>query len=204
MRSDRQGRAAQVIAWAWVVVVHAGLFWLLGLHERSGEQASNEARMRLVFLPRREPLPAPSPRPPASTAPPRLQVLPGPAAPPAATAGPTPATPTTGITAAIDTRLREPGAAWTHDAVPQPSFAPDPLRDRRAQLPGGERPETFRQRDPIAPADVVGFIGMLFGDPGPPCPRIKRNLAHLSAATSDHDRELLEEEFRRDQKYCRP
>ncbi len=59
-------------------------------------------------------------------------------------------------------------------------------------------------RDPLTPARVVGFIGKLFGDPGPPCPRIKDGIQGLLTATSDRERELLDEALRRDREYCRP
>jgi len=85
-----------------------------------------------------------------------------------------------------------------------PDFAADPLRSRRARLPGGTQAQKFRMREPVTPAKVAGLIGQLFGGPGDPCPRVRANISGLLTATSDHDRELLTEELRQFRDYCRP
>ena len=101
--------------------------------------------------------------------------------------------------------LLEQGREWARQQTPAPTFASDPLRSRRARLPGGDAPGTFRMRDPVTPARVVEAIGTLFGGgPSSPCPRIGSNIPHLLTATSDRERELLQEELRRDREYCRP
>lgn len=205
MRSNEQGRSTQVIACAWIVVVHAGLFWLLGLHDRVSGRQSDETRMRLAFVER---IVRPSARPPLPPAPRRgLRTLPARSDRPSVEIASKRAErdPAAALTAtATAGELLEQGREWARQQAPAPSFASDPLRSRRAQLPGGDRPESFRMRDPLTPARVVGFIGKLFGDPGPPCPRIKDGIQGLLTATSDRERDLLDEELRRDREYCRP
>lgn len=203
MRSNEQGRTTQVIAWAWVVVVHAGLFWLLGLHQHIGGRQHDETRMRLVFVER---IVRPSARPPRPPAPrPGLRTLPARSDRPSVeTASKRTEPDTTVAPSATAGELLEQGREWARQQAPAPSFAGDPLRSRRAELPGGDKPESFRMRDPLTPAHVVGFIGKLFGDPGPPCPRIKDGIQGLLTATSERERGLLEEALRRDREYCRP
>ena len=58
-------------------------------------------------------------------------------------------------------------------------------------------------RDPVSPASVMNAVAKGFGDPGPPCPRVKARLYGLLTSTSDKDRKLLEEELRRYQQFCR-
>jgi len=57
---------------------------------------------------------------------------------------------------------------WARQAPPldKPAFVPDPLRSRRAQLPGGERGDAFRQRPPASK-----FVGRLFVAGEDPCLR---------------------------------
>ncbi len=100
--------------------------------------------------------------------------------------------------------LIEQSRAWAHPQAPEPSFTSDPLRSRRAQLPGGDAPGRFRMREPVTPAQALAMVGKLFGDPGDPCPRIRSQLNGLLTAASDRERELLQEEVRRDREYCRP
>jgi hypothetical protein len=83
------------------------------------------------------------------------------------------------------------------------SFTNDPLRNRRAQLPGGDRRGSFRMKEPVSAASIVERIGEAFGN-RPVCPDIQGRIAGLLTATSDRERELLDEELRRDRAYCRP
>jgi hypothetical protein len=99
--------------------------------------------------------------------------------------------------------LLQQGHEWARQQAPSPTFTQDPLRSRRANLPGGEQADTFRMREPRSPASVMNSIAKAFGDPGPPCPRVKARLHGLLSATSDKERKLLEEELRRDQQFCR-
>jgi hypothetical protein len=200
----KQGYAAQVVAWLGVMAVHAGLFWVLTYQDRESRLLENGARLRLLFIgpvlrstPPSQPTPSLMPQARtrhSASAPKRPAVVLSPA--------PTIANPTSNlpVTAA---ELLEQGRDQAREQA-TPSFAADPLRSRRPQLPGGDRRGSFRMREPLSAARVVGFIGKAFGDPGPPCPRIRARISGLLTATSDHERELLEEELRRDREYCRP
>ncbi|MDR6842706.1 hypothetical protein [Pseudoxanthomonas sacheonensis] len=200
----KQGYAAQIAAWLGVMAVHVGLFWVLTYQDRESRPLENSARLRLLFI---DPVPRPTPpSPPTPSAVPQAQIRQSasmanrPAvvlSPPPTIANPTSDLP---ITAA---ELLEQGREQAREQAP-PSFAADPLRSRRPQLPGGERRGSFRMREPLSAAKVVGFIGKAFGDPGPPCPRIQARISGLLTATSDRERELLDEELRRDREYCRP
>lgn len=200
----KQGYAAQVVAWLGVMAVHAGLFWILTYQDRESRPLENGARLRLLFIDPvlRPPLPSPPIPSPVSQAqsrhaaavPKRPAVVFSPPSTSANSASDLP------VTAA---ELLEQGRERAREQA-APSFAADPLRSRRAQLPGGDRRGGFRMREPLSAAKVVGFIGKAFGDPGPPCPRIRARISGLLTATSDHERELLEEELRRDREYCRP
>ena len=196
---DRQERATQAMAWLWVVAVHAGLFWLL-VHQdqRTGLRGgAGTVRMRLVFV-SAPPVAAPEQEPPAR---PRLSSRPPPRRPVVVLSAPTvedagPAT------AALAPDLQGPAPPWTrvHAA---PAFQVDPLRSRRAHLPGGERPDAFRMKEPLSPARMLAVVARTFGDKDP-CPNIRSRVSGLLASTSDHDRELLQEELRRDRAYCQP
>jgi hypothetical protein len=62
-------------------------------------------------------------------------------------------------------------------------------------------------KEPLSPQKILQKIGSMAGGPGysqSPCPRIASNLSGLLTATSEHERELLDEELRRDREYCRP
>lgn len=206
MRSEgKQGYAAQVVAWLGVMAVHAGLFWVLTHQDRASRPLENGARLRLLFIdpalrstPPSPPTPPPVPqtqiRHSAPTVPSRPAVV---FSPPPTVANPASELPATAA------ELLEQGRERAREQT-APSFAADPLRSRRAQLPGGDRRGSFRMREPLSAAKVVGFIGRAFGDPGPPCPRIQARISGLLTATSDRERELLEEELRRDREYCRP
>jgi len=204
MRSERkQGYAAQVAAWLGVVAVHMGLFWVLTYQDRESRPLENGARLRLLFI---DPVLRSTPSPPTPSPVPQAEIRQSASAPkrfavvlsPASTiASPTSDLP---ITAA---ELLGKGREQAREQA-APSFAADPFRSRRPQLPGGDRRGSFRMREPLSVARVVGFIGKAFGDPGPPCPRIQARISGLLTATSDRERELLDEELRRDRGYCRP
>ena len=204
MRSEgKQGYATQVAAWLGVMAVQVGLFWVLTYQDRESRPLENGVRLRLLFV---DPALRSTPSPPTPSPVPQAQIRPSASAPkrPAVVLSPAPtiANPTSDlpITAA---ELLEQGRDQAREQA-APSFAADPLRSRRPQLPGGDRRGSFRMREPLSAARVVGFIGKAFGDPGPPCPRIQARISGLLTATSDRERELLEEELRRDREYCRP
>ena len=201
---ERQERATQAIAWLCVLAVHAGLLWLLVQPFSRGQADRSEpVRLRLVFLePIRQPAPATVASLPAGAtahAMPTRNAHPPIMLPPVDASANEPM-PGTGASAA---ELLEQGRQWAREQSP-PGFEATPLRSRRAQLPGGERTDTFHMRPPPSPKRVMGFIARAFGDPGPPCPRIQANIAGLLAATSNRERSLLEEELRRDRELCRP
>jgi hypothetical protein len=202
---ERQERATQAMAWLCVAAVHAGLLWLLFQPPSAGPAGKNEqARLRLVFLePVRQPAPATATAAFAS-APTRRAMS-------TRSTHPSITTPAVGASASepmpnaspSTAQLLEQGRQWAREQSP-PGFEATPLRSRRAQLPGGERADAFRMRPPPSPERVMGFIARAFGDPGPPCPRIRANIAGLLAATSSRERRLLEEELHRDRELCRP
>lgn len=62
-------------------------------------------------------------------------------------------------------------------------------------------------KEPLSPEKILQRIGQALGGSGyasSPCPRIESNIPGLLTAPSDNERELLEEELRRDREYCRP
>jgi len=200
----KQGSATQVVAWLGVVVVHAGLFWILTYQDRESRPLENSARLRLLFID--SALRSTPPSPPTPSSEPQTQLRHSAAAPkrPAVVLSPrsTIANPVSELSATAAELLEQGWEQAREQATP--SFAADPLRSRRPQLPGGDRRGSFRMREPLSAARVVGFIGKAFGDPGPPCPRIQARISGLLTATSDRERELLDEELRRDREYCRP
>lgn len=199
--SERQGSATQVAAWLGVVVVHAGLFWLLSFQGRTLQTPSVGERLRLVFVQPAKRLAAHPPPPPARMRPstgPRIPVVPRPideaiSAAPSATSPPASSAP-------VRTLIDQAGQV-VRDQTP-PSFASDPLRNRHAQLPGGDRPGSLRMKEALSAARIVERIGEAFGN-RPVCPDIQGRITGLLTATSD-ERELLDEELRRDRAHCRP
>lgn len=204
--SERQENVTRVAAWLGVIGVHACLLWLLTRQAPSVPAASDGPRLRLVFMaPARPPLPPPvvrqrSPVPSTETgrhapAPRRPSVV---FSPPAVQAS-EPATATADA-------LLEQGRDWAREQA-APAFGTDPFRSRRAQLPGGDGRGKFRMKETLSPQKFLQKIGSMAGGAGysqSPCPRIASNLPGLLTATSEHERELLEEELRRDREYCRP
>lgn len=201
---EEHGRGARWLAWLWVVALHAGLFWLLTLQPPGRSGQASESRLRLVFIPPTPAAPAVTPGTLATR--PVMQLLPARAAPkPALIAEPVAPAIEPAAAGADQPELAsspEAGVPWGNPK-PRPDFSPDPLRSRRAQLPGGNAPERFRMRNPVSVASVLEGVAGAFGDPGPPCPRVQQRLAGLLTDTSDRGRTLLQEELRREQQFCR-
>jgi hypothetical protein len=191
--SERQERATQAMAWLCVVAVHAGLLWLLLQPLSRGHADRREqVRLRLVFL---EPIRKPPPIavvplfPVATTRVVTTRSTRQPIAlPPVDAPAAIKSAPDSAVSA---TELLEQGRQWAREQSP-PSFQTAPMRNRRAQLPGGDRADAFRMRPPPSPKRVMGFIARAFGDPGPPCPRIQATIPGLLAATSERERKLLD------------
>lgn len=209
MRSkERWGSGTQVAAGLGVLAVHAGLFWLLTCQGRLTTQSGNGERLRLVLVPRLQQTAPAAPSDPLVLRPQRGRpvrpaIQPRPIDLAAPVAAPLPAV--------SPAEAAPPG--WAEQArrsvqTQEPiSFAADPLRNRHAQLPGGDGRGRFRMKEPLSPQKILQKIGGMAGGPGysqSPCPRIASNLAGLLTATSDRERELLDEELRRDREYCRP
>lgn len=201
MQADEQGREGKVAAWLVVGLVHAVLLWLLTAHVAREHNPNPEARMRLLML---DATPRATTKPPQPTLQPKIQIIPPRAVTQAVvpdTSTPTASSPT--VTPANASALLQQGYAWARQQAPPPTFTQDPLRSRRALLPGGERGDSFHMREPRSPASVMNSVARAFGDPGPPCPRVQARLHGLLSATSDKERKLLEEELRRDKQFCR-
>lgn len=208
---ERWGSGTQVAAWLGVLLVHAGLFWLLTCQGRLTTQAGSGERLRLVFVPR---LRQTAPAAPADA----LMLPPRPSSRPVRPAAIQPrpidlATPVRPPLPAVSPTEAALPPGWAEQArqsvqMQEPlSFATDPLRNRHAQLPGGDGRGRFRMKEPLSPQKILQKIGGMAGGPGysqSPCPRIASNLPGLLTATSDRERELLDEELRRDREYCRP
>lgn len=199
---DRQQQVAQTVAWLWVVMVHAGLFWWLTHQERRTFPEQGDERLRLVFVAASPPIAAekttPNPRPA------RVKLGKAPVAQAAVVAAPLPVEQTGQPVDPVASAggLLEQGRQWARQQA-EPDFDATPFRSRRARLPGGERAGVFRMGEPPSPARVVGLIAQAFGDRDP-CPDIKSRISGLLAASSDSERELLHEELRRDREYCQP
>lgn len=185
-----------------VVALHALVIGLLWRLPAPATMTDGESRPRLRFWPRESPVAAAVPfaAPPATSNTPRSPrpaAGPRPASRPATsrtddTIVPPPANADTGTGGAAG--LLAQGAAWARAGDPVPDFGSDPLRQRRARLPGGERPGRFVMRRSVSPEQVVNFIGQLFAGPGyetDPCLRIRRNVDSLMTDLSDRGRERL-------------
>lgn len=202
---DRDGRRSErLIALGLVAGLHLGLFWLLTCTPVARRADSQESRMRLVWLPAPAAKVADVPQTADRAPRPRLQAriveptqprIETPSmAPPATVAREKP----------VDWQQQAREAARQQETSAGPSFAADPLPDRRAQLSGGDRGGRFAMREAVSPADVAGFIGGLFGSYPPPCPRVRQNIAGLLTSTSNRDRQLLQEELRQQRECCAP
>lgn len=193
-------RHARCFAWLVIVVVHAGIFWLLST-QRSDEPRTHDApRLRLLWL---APPALPEPVVATPTKPGALQMTPTARPSHPTTPSNEPAVPAPVATApASSDDLLEQGRAWVRQPQATNDFSTDPLRSRRAQLPGGERAGSFRMKEPMSPARALENVAKFFGDPGPPCPRAQARLQGLLTATSDKERALLQEELRRVRQFC--
>ena len=200
MQADEQERHARYFAWLVIAVAHAGIFWLLSTQRSVEPRTHDEPSMRLLWL-----IPPTLPRP-AVAMPAQPKVLYStPTAVPALPASPSvePAAPAPAATVPASTGdLLEQGRAWARQPQAHNDFRSDPLRSRRAQLPGGERAGSFRMQEPMSPARAMENVAKFFGDPGPPCPRAQARLHGLLTATSDKERALLQEELRRVRQFC--
>lgn len=206
MADGIQGRMTRWWAGLFVILLHVALYRLLVASAPAPVRSPQEDhRVRLVLSPA-----ASTTRPPPSPAP----IVAG--SPRAARSPPRPAAATiTALPWDASAAVAEPSLAQDHWGSPSPppasspgDFSPDPLRSRRARLPGGDRGERFRMAPSVSPAKkVVTAIGMLFGGAGyaaDPCDRIRENIAGLLPDTSPQGRQRLEEELGRDRDHCRP
>jgi hypothetical protein len=208
MADGIQGRMTQWCAWLLVVALHIALYRLLIFSPISTPAMSpEEHRARLILVPTPRTIrPPPSPAPVTSKRSLKPERSPSPNAAPERPVTAVPAT-----NASVAEPLRIQGPLWNPQqsyAVPAPDFAPDPLRDRRARLSGGDRGDRFKMAPSVSPAKkVVAAIGQLLGGPGytqDPCVRIQENIAGLLADTSQSGRDRLQEELYRDREHCRP
>ena len=201
MQGSRQEHFARTIAWLVMVLVHAGIFWLLSTQRSLDSRTHDEPRLRLLWLVAPDP---PKPVVAMPSAPRALHTAPTARPKPAATPSVEPVTTTPVATAPANTGdLLEQGRAWARQQDADADFKSDPLRSRRAQLPGGDRVGGFRMKEPMSPARALENVAKFFGDPGPPCPRAQARLHGLLTATSDKERALLQEELRRVRQFCR-
>ena len=201
--SGRQGGATRAMAWLGVIGVHACLFWLLTRQTSVVPAASDGPRLRLTFVePARPAMTQPLARRPSSA--PSAKAAPASSRPAAVLYSP--ATQTSAQTTITADQMREQAGEWAREQA-GPTFTADPFASRRGQLPGGDGRGRFRMKEPLSPQKVLQAIGEMAGGRGysqSPCPRIASNLPGLLTATSDQERELLDEELRRDREYCRP
>lgn len=196
------GRSNAVAAGV-VMAVHLLAGWVLFRDPgpASTGTAPEPLRIRWVERPRPQsepPIPSDVPPSPTTTAsaplPPRVSTTPAPARP-GESAAPT-------ASPRVDYLAQ--GTEWARQATPPPDFQPDLLASRPSRLPGGSGQERIRMKDPMTPAKVVGMIGILFGDPGDPCPRKRRNVDDSLTDTSPEGRRRLEWELREYREHCRP
>ena len=200
MQGGEQERHARYVAWLVIAVAHAGIFWLLSTQRSVDPRTHDESRMRLLWVvPPTLPKPAvavPAQPKASHSRPTAMASLP--ASPSVEPAAPAPVA----TVPASTSDLLEQGRAWAGQPEAPNDFRSDPLRSRRAQLPGGERAGSFRMQEPMSPARAMENVAKFFGDPGPPCPRAQARLQGLLTATSDKERALLQEELRRVRQFC--
>ena len=204
---DKQGLRTQGIACLCVLLIHAGLLWLISLDTWSVHLRDDGSRTALVLIhdTRSRNTETTAADPALSTS--SLESSPLPTKrtelaasirlPPAALATP-----------ASSAELLAQGREWARLQITSPDFTNDPLRRPPTHQTLGEDQDRFAMRKPITGDQVLSGIGQFLGlhPPGyttDPCPRIHRNLNGLLTATSNKDRELLEEELRRKQQLCR-
>ncbi|WP_143703870.1 MULTISPECIES: hypothetical protein [Luteimonas] len=189
------------------LALHAAAGWWLWQTREPPVVSPAGAALQVVWIARPVASPSPSPSPvavPAQRDPHERRP-----APAVATTGSRPRNPTPDPAPSLDAgapeadapspgaSLREQARDWARREVPSPDFVRDPLQHRPPPSPDGR----FAMREPLSTEDVVLAIGSLFGGgPSDPCPRIRRNIAHLGTGG---DAALLAEELRRLQQYCR-
>ena len=200
MQGDEQERHARYFAWLVIMAVQAGIFWLMSTQRGLETLARDEPGLRLHWL---TPPALPKPVVATSTKPDALHLAPTPRPmrPSMPAVEPT-ASATFATTAASANDLLEQGRAWVQQQGTANDFSSDPIRSRRAQLPGGERAGSFRMQESMSPARALENVAKFFGDPGPPCPRVRARLHELLTATSEKERALLQEELRRERQFC--
>lgn len=206
MPSRTNPHSERIVAWMTVIAVHAGLLWILVLVPREPQAVrGHEVRTRLAILPARPDAPpllhTPSVRPQAQATsasdmpPSSARYLPSAAAPPRqdqATPGRVP----------VDWSERARDWVQAQETGPAPGAA-DPLRIGRSAALQDVRAEAFRTSEPVSVHRVLQGIGELFGgSPPSPCQTATANIPGLLTATSARERELLQEELRRQRRYC--
>ena len=97
---------------------------------------------------------------------------------------------------------------WTDNTKIKPDYRQKILDDRIPHSLSMSEPDRFRMRKQISGKDVIEGTAQFLGlwPPGyttDPCPKIKRNIGGLMSDTRPVARELLNEELRRQQAYCR-
>jgi hypothetical protein len=97
---------------------------------------------------------------------------------------------------------------WTNGTKSEPDFQRGILSDRMPASLAMNEPGRFRMRKEISGKDVIEGAAQLLGlwPPGyttDPCPRIRRNIEGLKSDTRPASRDLLTEELRRQQAFCR-
>ena len=97
---------------------------------------------------------------------------------------------------------------WTENTKINPDYRQNILDDRIPPSLSMSEPDRFRMRKQISGKDVIEGTAQFLGlwPPGyttDPCPKIKRNIGGLMSDTRPVARELLNEELRRQQAYCR-
>lgn len=214
MTDGIQGRMTHGCAWLLVVAFHLAFYGLLTFSSVPAPAVGREEhRTRLVLaIAPRIARPPPSPAPYAARPPSKAKRT-----SPAAREQPVAAAPALAAPAAFAAPAHAPspssdppswGSRWNPRQISAPDFAADPLRNRRARLPGGDRGDRFKMAPSISPAKkVVAAIGQLLGGagyPSDPCARIQENIAGLLPDTSQSGREQLQEELRRDRRHCQP
>lgn len=198
---DRQ----RVAAWLVVAAVHAGLGWLLlrASIVRVPAGTLGDDALQLTWI--EPPSPADPGTPADRAAPvrgmgrkPERRVVRAPIEGAAAPVVPQPPAPAAGLSAVFLEQARR----LTH-AAPGGAVAADPFANRDARLPGHEA-SAFRMREPRSLQGALRKVGALFGGAGystDPCPQIRKNVAALGNGEGS-ERELLQEELRRQRAYC--
>jgi len=204
---SRDRRWEPVLAWAVVVAVHAGLFWLASkLLMPPQRGAAGDDDPVLVWL---------RPPPRIDAVPPWRELRPVPAAQPARRRSlpavrPPVQAPDSGLTAVEIAPPADAAAAPTapaSSATAPPEAAPrapwdapapggKPFASRSPPLPG-QGAQRFRMRPPRSIAATVEGIGRLFGGGGPSdCDETRKNIRDLAVLGAEAVAQEVEEERR--------